>query len=156
MSQSDYLIIFRRKIPKFIILNFTQVNDKLEFEISLIIFTLLAIITAKGGDFMKQFYCKTKILSGAGSVVGLGELGIRRLLLVADPFFTKDGTAVQIAKLAKAEAVEIFDRVTPDPTTTLIAEGTALVGKASPLEKKKLRSAEIEVARFTAAKRGKK
>ena len=37
-----------------------------------------------------------------------------------------------------------------------LAEGTALVGRASPTDKKKLRSAEIEVARFTAAKPGKK
>ena len=34
---------------------------------------------------MEQFTCKTKIISGPGSVVRLKELGCRRLLMVADP-----------------------------------------------------------------------
>ena len=81
---------------------------------------------------MEQFYCKTKILSGPGSVVRLKELGIRRLLLVADPYFTKDGTALQIANLSGAEKTEIFDKITPDPSTQLVAEGTALVKSFEP------------------------
>ena len=81
---------------------------------------------------MEQFYCKTKIFSGPGSVVRLGELGIRRLLLVADPYFTKDGTALQIANLSGAEEIEIFDRILPDPSTQLVAEGTALVKGFEP------------------------
>ena len=81
---------------------------------------------------MEQFYCKTKILSGPGSVVRLGELGIRRLLLVADPYFTKDGTAQQIANLSGAEKIEIFDRILPDPSMQLVAEGTALVKSFDP------------------------
>ena len=81
---------------------------------------------------MQKFHCKTKIIDGPGSVVALGELGIRRLLLVADPFFTKDGTALQIAKLSGAEQVEIFDKILPDPTTAQIAEGTALAQRVQP------------------------
>lgn len=81
---------------------------------------------------MEQFYCKTKILSGPGVVVQLKEMGIRRLLLVADPYFTKDGTAMQIANLSEAEQIEIFDKIMPDPTTQLVAEGTALVKKLQP------------------------
>ena len=81
---------------------------------------------------MEQYSCKTKIFSGPGSVVQLKELGCRRLLLVADPYFTKDGTARQIAALSGAEETEIFDRIVPDPTTQLAAEGTALVQRFGP------------------------
>ena len=33
---------------------------------------------------MEHFYCKTKIISGAGAVSALAELGSKRLLLVTD------------------------------------------------------------------------
>lgn len=106
--------------------------DELEFENLFIFFFWLAIITAKGGDYMEQFYCKTKILSGPGSVVRLKELGSQRLLMVADPYFTKDGTAMQIANLSGAGKIEIFDKIMPDPSTQLVAEGTALVQAFKP------------------------
>lgn len=81
---------------------------------------------------MEQFYCKTKIFSGPGSTVALKELGSKRLLMVADPYFTKDGTARQIAALSGAAETEIFDRIVPDPTAQLAAEGTALVRQFQP------------------------
>ncbi len=74
---------------------------------------------------MGVFSCKTKILSGDGAVSALGELGIRRLYLVADPFFVKNGVAQQVGNIAKAEAVEIFSEVTPDPSVELAAKATA-------------------------------
>ncbi len=81
---------------------------------------------------MNQFTCKTKIVSGSGACEALGTMHIKRLFLVADPYFAKNGTAARIAALAKAEAVEIFDRVTPDPTVQLAAEGAAAVQKFKP------------------------
>jgi formate C-acetyltransferase len=39
------------------------------------------------------FDCRTKIVSGSGAVRYLAELGARRLFLVTDPFFYKNGTA---------------------------------------------------------------
>ena len=60
------------------------------------------------------------------------ELGSQRLLLVSDPYFTKNGQAQKVAFLSKAQAVEIFDKVTPDPTVELAAEGTALVRQFQP------------------------
>ena len=81
---------------------------------------------------MNTFHCKTKILSGPGSVVRLRELGCKRLLLVTDPYFTKDGTAMQIANLSGAEQISIFDKIMPDPSTQLVAEGTALVQSFQP------------------------
>ena len=81
---------------------------------------------------MKQFLCKTKIVSGTGAVAALEQLGARRLLLVTDPFFSRNGIAGKVAAAAKAEAVEIFDRVVPDPTVELAAEGTAKVNAFRP------------------------
>jgi len=81
---------------------------------------------------MERFSCKTEIIAGAGAVSRLAELGAKRLYLVTDPFFSKDGTAQRIAQAAKAEAVEIFDRVKPDPTVILAAEGAARVKAFRP------------------------
>ena len=81
---------------------------------------------------MEKFSCKTTIYSGAGAVSALGEMGIRRLFLITDPYFTKNGTAQRIAAAANAEAVEIFDKVQPDPTVELAAEATAQLQKFAP------------------------
>ena len=81
---------------------------------------------------MKEFVCKTKILWGSGAVSTLKELGAKRLMLVTDPFFEKNGTARRIAQQAQAEKVEIFSNVTPDPSVELAAEGTARVKEFMP------------------------
>ena len=74
---------------------------------------------------MDIFDCSTKIVSGSGAVRYLEKLGARRLFLVTDPFFYKNGTAQRIAAESRAETVEIFYDVRPDPTVELAAEGTA-------------------------------
>lgn len=76
---------------------------------------------------MKEFICKTKIVCGSGSVSALKELGAKRLMLVTDPFFEKNGTAQELARQAQAENVEIFSDVAPDPSVELAARGTARV-----------------------------
>lgn len=81
---------------------------------------------------MEKFSCRTTIISGAGAVSALGELGCRRLFLVTDPFFQQNGTAQRIAKLTGAAEVEIFDGVKPDPTVELAAEGAAKLKAFQP------------------------
>ena len=81
---------------------------------------------------MEKFSCKTTIYAGAGAVSALADLNCKRLFLVTDPFFAQNGTAQRIAALAKAETVEIFDRVRPDPTVELAAEGTARLKEFGP------------------------
>ena len=81
---------------------------------------------------MEQFHCATKLLSGPGAVAALECMQIRRLLLVTDPYFRKNGTADRIAAVAKAEKTEIFDKITPDPSVELVAEGTAVVKDFAP------------------------
>ena len=81
---------------------------------------------------MKRFYCKTRILSGEGAVSALKELGIRRLLLVTDPFFMKNGMAQKLIGVAGAEEAEIFDGVQPDPPIETVAKGTAAMKAFCP------------------------
>ena len=81
---------------------------------------------------MEKFSCKTTIYSGAGAVSVLGELGAKRLLLVTDPYFMKNGTAEKVAAAAKCSQVEIIDKVQPDPSVELAAEGTARMREFQP------------------------
>ena len=81
---------------------------------------------------MKEFCCGTKIIIGTGAVAALKSLGAKRLLLVTDPFFAKNGTAQRIAAASGAQQTEIFDKVAPDPSVELAAEGTAKVKAFAP------------------------
>ena len=81
---------------------------------------------------MEQFSCKTKLFSGAGALETLGSLGTSRLFLVTDPYFVKNGTAQRVAAAANCGQVEIFDKVVPDPTVELAAEGTAQLKAFAP------------------------
>ena len=81
---------------------------------------------------MERFECRTKILCGVSAGAALKEMGIRRLLVVADPYFAKDGTAQQLAAASGAEEVQIFDKVQPDPTVSLAAQGAAQVRQMKP------------------------
>lgn len=81
---------------------------------------------------MEQFMCKTKILCGRGAVSALKEFAAKRVLLVTDPYFMKNGTARRVAECTGAEEVEYFDGVQPDPTVALAAEGTAKLKQFRP------------------------
>lgn len=81
---------------------------------------------------MEEFSLATRIYAGAGAVSALETFGAKRLFLVTDPYFMKNGQAQRIAALAKAEQVEYFDRVQPDPTVALAAEGTARLRSFAP------------------------
>ena len=81
---------------------------------------------------MERFFCRTRILSGPGSLGVLAELHIKRLLIVADPYFYENGTANHIAHISGAEHTEVFSKVAPDPSVSLAAEGTRLVQEFQP------------------------
>lgn len=81
---------------------------------------------------LELFSCHTKIISGAGSMDALGEMGIRRLFLVTDPYFETGGVAAKAAAASKAEAWEIFSGVKPDPTLSLAAAATAKAKAFAP------------------------
>lgn len=81
---------------------------------------------------MERFACKTEILSGAGALRSLKELGSHRLLLVSDPFFLKNGVAAELLELSAAEKTEIFSQIKPDPSVEQVAEATAVMRAFQP------------------------
>jgi len=81
---------------------------------------------------LERFGIKTEILSGPGALQAVGQMGLRRLLIVSDPFFYENGVAQKIGKLSNAEKIEYFHEVQPDPSVALAAKGTARVKEFSP------------------------
>ena len=79
---------------------------------------------------MKEFSCETKIIMGTNAVAALEQEHFGRLLIVSDPFFAKNGWAERLGKYA--QSYEIFDKVAPDPSVALVAEGTARVQAFQP------------------------
>ena len=78
---------------------------------------------------MTTFSCNTKIYFG---IPGLKDLGSRRLLLVTDPYFAQNGTAETLLTLSCATEHRVFDKISPDPSVELVAEGVALVKEFQP------------------------
>ena len=74
---------------------------------------------------MERFGIGTQIYAGAGAVGALAGLGAKRVFLVTDPYFYKNGTAAWVADACRAEAVEFYPDVQPDPSVELAAAGTA-------------------------------
>ena len=79
---------------------------------------------------MTEFCCGTRIVSGRGSLEYLKSMGVQRMMVVADPFFAKNGVAQRVAQMAKEG--RIFSDVLPDPTVELAAKGAAQVKEFSP------------------------
>ena len=75
---------------------------------------------------------KTRIVTGERALESLKNLGIRRLFLVADPFFVENGTARRVGELTGAEAVCVFSEITPDPDVALVAKCTARLREFDP------------------------
>lgn len=81
---------------------------------------------------MDIFSCKTKLYAGSGSVKALAHWRSRRLFLVADPYFIRNGMANQLTDAAGADAVSHFSRTEPTPTVTLAMEGAACLHDFAP------------------------
>ncbi len=81
---------------------------------------------------MEQFDLQTKIVTGADSLSYLGKLGCHRLLVVSDPYFAESGWVSRILGKAKPTESRVFDKVIPDPTVELAAEGTAVLKEFAP------------------------
>ena len=81
---------------------------------------------------MEEFQLDTKIVSGAGALEVLGEQEAKRVFLVTDPFFVKNGMADSVIRASRASDWEIFDGVRPDPSVELAAEGTAKLKAFDP------------------------
>lgn len=76
---------------------------------------------------MENFSFTARIAAGEGAMSVLAEFGAERLFLVADPCCVGTGAVQRAAELSGAKSVEIFDRVLPNPTVSLAAEGAARI-----------------------------
>ena len=74
---------------------------------------------------MQRFGMETRIFAGAGAVSALSGFGGKRVFVVTDPYFMKNGVAAKVGAACRAEAVEYFADIRPDPTVELAAAGTA-------------------------------
>jgi len=81
---------------------------------------------------MREFHCKTKIISGGNALDWLNKQQCKTLLVVTDPYFQENGWAEKIAGRVQAEKREFFAGVRPDPSVELAAEGTALMRQLRP------------------------
>ena len=82
---------------------------------------------------MSEFQCVTKVLSGPNAMEHLKKICPSRVLLVTDPYFTKNGAAKEVAAYFDGASVEIFDEVVPDPPAALAAKGAALCEQYRPV-----------------------
>ena len=81
---------------------------------------------------MNQFICNTRIVTGPDALQALQQEKHRRVMVVTDPFFAKNGMAQTVAQAAGAQCHEIYDGVQPDPTVEQVAAGTAAVKAFCP------------------------
>ena len=87
---------------------------------------------AKEVVLMERFGMQTRIFSGAGAVSALSAFGAKRVFVVTDPYFYGNGTAARVAEACRAEQIEFFSDVRPDPTVELAAAGTARLKEFVP------------------------
>ncbi len=71
---------------------------------------------------MDHFQVSGSIFFGKDALYALKKLKGRRILVVTDPFFHKNGVAQRIAALCEGEA-SVFSNVVPDPPLRVVAEG---------------------------------
>ena len=79
---------------------------------------------------MKEFALDTRIIYGENAIFNLKNLPYQRYFLVTDKFFAENGMAEKIRTLCPS--LEIFDKVQPDPSLTLVAEGVAQLREFKP------------------------
>lgn len=81
---------------------------------------------------MEEFFSKTKVCFGVNALEYLQQCSATRIFLVADPFLVESGMIEQITKHLSGKQYTIFDRVMPDPSMELVAEGIREVSAYAP------------------------
>ncbi len=65
-------------------------------------------------------------------MAALNDCKAVRVLVVTDSYFSQTGKAVEVGKLVPNAEVRVFDKVQPDPSAELAAEGAALCVQYKP------------------------
>lgn len=81
---------------------------------------------------MEKFHCKTKLITGAGSITALREMHIAKMFLVCDPFFEANGFAQRIIDTAGNPDFRLFTDIVPDPPIETAANGAMQIKSFQP------------------------
>lgn len=83
---------------------------------------------------MVSFSLGSELTSGEGALDKLTELGIKRAVVVCDPFMTKSGASKYVTDRLDAAGArwDIFDGVVPDPTVDVVACAVGAIKSAAP------------------------
>ncbi|EPH06086.1 hypothetical protein HMPREF1531_00734 [Propionibacterium sp. oral taxon 192 str. F0372] len=79
---------------------------------------------------MENFHLNTRVRMGADALTALDEYRDKRALIVTDSFLATTEHFAQVR--AHLGEVVVFDKVLPNPTTSLVAEGTQLAVVCEP------------------------
>lgn len=71
---------------------------------------------------MEEFSLRPKLYFGSDSLNALEQIADRRVFLVTDSFLNQSGLIQRVTERLRG-AVCVFDRVTPDPSLELVAQG---------------------------------
>ena len=80
---------------------------------------------------MERFAIRPEIWFGPGALAALERLAGKRVLLVTDGFLSSSGLIKRAAERLTGP-VEVFDKVEPDPSLKLVAEGVAALEGFGP------------------------
>ncbi len=82
---------------------------------------------------MEQFHIKPVIYYGGGALSALEALAGRRVMVVTDAFLSqKSGLLEPLKRSLPGCEVALFDRVEPDPSLQLVAEGVRALEETAP------------------------
>lgn len=81
---------------------------------------------------MENFYIKTHIYFGKGSLQRLLEVQNKRVFIVTDPFMVSSGMINTITENLQSNEVTVFSDIVPDPPIELVVKGIDAIQKANP------------------------
>ena len=81
---------------------------------------------------MQRFRVATTIYYGPDSLERLAELNGRRVLLITDAFMATTPVMARIREILSGATLTVFDRVEPNPSTDLLAEGLRCFAEVRP------------------------
>ena len=81
---------------------------------------------------MQSFSLRPRIVFGRDALTALDVWKGKRAMVVTDRFFTQSGLVKRVTDRLTEGMYTVFDRVTPDPTLQLVAEGVAAFRAEKP------------------------
>ncbi len=81
---------------------------------------------------MERFTLRPKLYFGTDALGALKELAGKRVLIVTDSFLSSSGLLDRVQVHLAGCDVTVFDRVTPDPSVELVAQGVQLLREVQP------------------------